>query len=74
MAGGLLIVPDNNIKTYNARLTWQVVLTCIVASTGGLLFGWGSPAQPLGCMHAPLIAADAPLCCCAALTMASQAA
>ena len=42
MAGGLLIVPDNHIKTYNGRLTWQVVLTCIVASTGGLLFGWGA--------------------------------
>ncbi|KAK9919065.1 hypothetical protein WJX75_009114 [Coccomyxa subellipsoidea] len=40
MAGAAILVPDNNIKSYNGRLTWVVVLTCIVASTGGLLFGF----------------------------------
>lgn len=39
MAGGG-IVPDSGAKNYEARVTAFVVITCIVAATGGLMFGY----------------------------------
>lgn len=38
MAGGLSIT--NDVKEYNFRVTWFVVLSCAVAATGGIIFGY----------------------------------
>ncbi|XP_042492767.1 sugar transport protein 5-like [Macadamia integrifolia] len=40
MAGGLLAVGDGNVSGFGGRLTASVVITCIVAASGGLIFGY----------------------------------
>ncbi|GMP53775.1 hypothetical protein CsSME_00019147 [Camellia sinensis var. sinensis] len=41
MAGALIIpAGDDSPKDYPGKLTWYVVVTCIVAAMGGLIFGY----------------------------------
>lgn len=47
MAGGLAVAPLGARSTrYQSQLTWRVWLVCVLASSGGLLFGFD-----LGGMH-----------------------
>ncbi|KAK4489401.1 hypothetical protein RD792_005210 [Penstemon davidsonii] len=39
MAVGIAIRSESNVE-YNGRITWFVLLSCIIAATGGLLFGY----------------------------------
>lgn len=38
MAVGLAITSED--KQYNGRITWFVVLSCMIAATGGIIFGY----------------------------------
>lgn len=38
MAGGVIV--SSNGKDYPGKLTCKVLVTCIVAATGGLIFGY----------------------------------
>eukprot|EP00884_Botryococcus_braunii_P018297 jgi/Botrbrau1/5150/Bobra.0172s0022.1 len=40
MAGGVMLVQRDDGKTYTGKLTGYVVFVCIVAGSGGLLFGY----------------------------------
>lgn len=40
MAGGAIIVTSSSGKEYPGKLTMFVLVTCIVAATGGLIFGY----------------------------------
>lgn len=39
MAGGGFVV-ESGVKQYEGRVTAYVVISCIVAATGGLMFGY----------------------------------
>ena len=40
MAGGAIVVTSSSGKEYPGKLTMFVLVTCIVAATGGLIFGY----------------------------------
>ncbi|KAK4363485.1 hypothetical protein RND71_018726 [Anisodus tanguticus] len=40
MAVGIAATPSENSANYKGRITWFVVLSCMVASTGGIIFGY----------------------------------
>jgi hypothetical protein len=48
MAGGLAVaVVGGRSAEYHAELSWRVFLVCIVASSGGLLFGYDLGANSI---------------------------
>lgn len=48
MAGGLAIaLAGARSAEYHAKLSWRVLLVCIVASSGGLLFGYDLGVLPI---------------------------
>ncbi|XP_020576754.1 sugar transport protein 11-like [Phalaenopsis equestris] len=40
MAGGVFVDPNGHGRDYPGKLTWFVIFTCVVAATGGLIFGY----------------------------------
>lgn len=40
MAGGAVVVSNGEVKDYAGRITSFVLFTCVVAATGGLIFGY----------------------------------
>lgn len=40
MAGGGGVVSQGEVKHYDGRTTFFVLLTCVLAASGGLMFGY----------------------------------
>lgn len=41
MAGGMVVADvGGRARDYNGRVTWYVILVALIASSGGLLFGY----------------------------------
>ena len=38
--GGLAPTPDGEAKHYNGHVTVFVIVTCVIAASGGLIFGY----------------------------------
>lgn len=58
MAAGLAITSENSNRNYNGKVTPYLIISCIMAATGGIIFGYDNGISGLVQSSPSLICID----------------